>query len=778
LPPRIAESWRPTPPYLAHTIVGITILAPLLGGATQLWAQAVIAFAVGILLISFPPRKSLGPLPNFILCALLCISLTGFLPANWFPLPRWRIDLVQLGAQLPTTRSPQPWLSFQWVGFLLLGLAWTYYLLAFRWNEHRRKQACRLFGIGILVLAIMLIIAFVTKSRVPFWPNAPEFGFFPNRNQTSNVLGLGGVMIYALSLQSFVEGRKYWSVWLIVLAIICWALIINRSRSGIILFFVGAMALHFYFWKGMQARRRPLIAFGGIALLIALFIINGGTTLARFGLETAQLPENLRWSFYRDALGLIVNSSLLGNGLGNFRPLFAFSRSDSMIANEAAHPESDWLWSAVDLGWPAVIGILVLFGWWITKCRPFEPGTGRLLRVAALICGCGFAVHGIFDVSGHRPGALWPALFFASIAIHPKAEFVRTSAISIILRLVGVLLIAIGIWWMRSSIGFKSLPTTDEVERIKASVTAAIDRQDFASVPDLAAAGLRIAPLDWLLYYKRAIAEVATAKFREIALRDFAMARYLNRLWPDLCLHEGQVWLGAGDTDLAMDSWNECLRRAGDQAPNFYSDMLASANGNAAILDDLRQRAENNNALLVKFLRATGPFEFQMESTRLFADERQLGSFSPKQLSDFFSEWYKKGDRLELAEILRRHPQWQKFAWREMAHSLADYQDYKQAWDIVQQFQPPPQIPRFDSNQSVEKLGATFLFDRMNLQNGLRLYFAQMKHGQREAAFGTLSQLIALPGAPKYLSYLEARFWADDQDWAKAWKAWERFDSR
>jgi hypothetical protein len=512
-------------------------------------------------------------------------------------------------------------------------------------------------------------------------------------------------------------------------------------------------------------------------VLVALFLINGGATLARFGKETAEFfPTNLRWSFYRDAFDLVAGSSILGNGLGNFRALFGFSRFDSVTASEAAHPESDWLWLAVDLGWPAVLLVIALFAWWISKCRPFDAGTSRLLRVGGLICGCGFAVHGIFDVSGHRPGAFWPAVFLGSIAVHPGIACRSSKMVATFFRVVGVVLIAVGIWWMSTVFGLKSLPVANEVESIKAETTGAIDRGDYNSVPSLAQNGLRIAPLDWLLYYKRAIAEVVLFQSHDLAVRDFEIARYLNRLWPDLPLYEGEAWLSVNEPDLAIDAWSEALRRAGDRAPNFYADMLRMINGDPVLLDRLHGLAVKNNSLLIVYLRTAGPFEFQLESERLLSDQTQLASFSPGQLSQFFGQWYKKGDKLALAETLQQHPEWKKVAWRQLAQVYADYGDYRAACETAQQFEAAPQIALADSSAPIEKLGADFFMDRANVHNGLALYFAQLKQGQTEAALATLQQMIASPNSPKYLSYLEAQLWMQKQDWQKAWAAWARFD--
>ena len=415
-----------------------------MGGSTELWAQGILAIGAGLLFILSPPRRSLGLIPNLSFAALFLVALTAFLPVTWFSLPDWWLDMLKLGATLPGTRSPQPWLTLQWTCFLLLALTWMYYLAAFEWGRRQRETACVAFGVAILALAAALTASFLINRRIPFWPDAREFGFFPNRNQTSNVLGLGGVMIYGLGLQRFQENRKHWWLWFASLSLVCWALILNYSRAGIILFFFGALAVHVFWWIGTRERRRPLVAFGGLALLVALFLVDGGATLLRFGKETAEFlspSQNFRLLIYHDAIALISKSPLLGLGLGNFRPIFALNRNYSANISQAAHPESDWLWSAVDLG---VIGLLlglVLFVWWLKQCPPFNAGTSRLLRAAAMICGIAFAIHGIFDVSGHRLGALWPAIFFASIALHPGNEYRLSHVVPVIFRVIGAFLL-------------------------------------------------------------------------------------------------------------------------------------------------------------------------------------------------------------------------------------------------------------------------------------------------------------------------------------------------
>jgi hypothetical protein len=330
---------------------------------------------------------------------------------------------------------------------------------------------------------------------------------------------------------------------------------------------------------------------------------------------------------------------------------------------------------------------------------------------------------------------------------------------------------------MGTFFGFKLLPTADAVERIKTDITAAIDREDYTSVPSLAAAGLRIAPLDWLLYYKRGVADVALSRPRDLALRDFGAANYLNPLWPDLCLHEGQAWLAVGEVDLAIEAWAETLRRARDRAPNFYADMVGSVKGDPVMLDRLRQLADDNNALLITFLRAAGSFEFRIEAERLISENRQLRSFSSAELVQFFAEWYEKGDKLELAENLRAHPEWLKIGWKQLARVYADYQDYRQAYETVLKFIPPPNLSARNSDEPMERLAARFQVNQTDVENGLALYQAQIKNGQTDAALVTLQKLSAAERSPKYLSYLEAQLWAQNGQWKNAWEAVARFES-
>src|SRR5437588_5837133 len=242
-----------------YVVLALTALAPILGGCTKLWAAASLVAATVLLFLIAPPKRSLGIVPNIAFASVVALAFVAFLPSHWFPLPDWRSTLEKLGAKLPATVSAQPWLTLQSTLQFFLGLCWCYYLLAADWSLASRKRAWSFIALLIVGLSAGIIVANFLQVRIPFWPHTPEFGFFPNRNHSSNVLGIGGILVYALALDGFARRQRHWWIWIAALSLICWALILNYSRAAIILFGGGIVAWHLFWLTTSGNKRRSLI---------------------------------------------------------------------------------------------------------------------------------------------------------------------------------------------------------------------------------------------------------------------------------------------------------------------------------------------------------------------------------------------------------------------------------------------------------------------------------------------------------------------------------------
>ncbi|HEY4284303.1 MAG TPA: O-antigen ligase family protein [Chthoniobacterales bacterium] len=765
--------YRGSPRWPAGAIVVLTIAAPFLGGSTKLWAQTVIALAASSIFLMAPPRKSLGLGMNLLFVGFAILPLTEFLPANIFPAPAWRTTLTGFGIHLPNTVSPQPWITIQSACLLWLGLAWAYYLFSYDWDTNdSRENVWDGYCLGILGLAALLVTAYALKWRVPFWPNVPEFGFFPNRNQTSNVLSLGGIIIYANAFNNLERDRRRGWLWLGGLGLICWALILNYSRSGIILFFAGALAWHIW-WLTTRDRTEAIpqtIAWGPLAILLALLLFAGGETLVRLKQSTDffSTSENGRLLIQQDAFHLFQKSPLLGIGLGNFRSLFSAHRQLFVSDSEAIHPESDWLWVATEMGLLAPLLLAAGFVLWFWRCFPLELGTLRSMRRAAIICVIAFAVHGLFDVSGHRVGSMWPALLLAATALHPQVGRPARALLPFFFRAAGLGFIAIAAWWFGSSLNGSGPPSTATVQRVSTQIAAATEAGQYDRLLSLAEKGLDAAPLRWSFYYDRGLAEAFLNLPRGEILRHFAVARFLMPNWPNLYLKEGAVLLNIDETDAAFDIWKEGMERLSTPQA-FYSDMYPLVNDDPDLRERWRQLGQPNQSCILIFLQNATSAEFQIELNRIVAEDPELGQFTPAQLKILFAIWYRHGEKLSLAETLRAHPEWQQIGWRELSLIYADYQDYHQAYDILVRF-AGVQLPAVSPNESIDSLAIRFR--RAGGEgDGLQLARVEAQHGLVDDALAVITVLSSRPRPSPLVRCVEAELWARKQDWAKAWRA-------
>src|SRR5438067_702649 len=436
--------------WLNVAVPALPVLACFLGGATQKWSEGIVVALLGLMLLVQPPKVSWGLTLNLILLALLASAATAFLPAHLFLQPAWRAALVEdFGIQLPDTLSPQPWISLGCFLSFLAGLSWLYYVSTLDLDLRDVRTQLRVFAFGVACLTALCIALRAGQTALPFWHNERGFGPFPNRNQTANLFGLTAVVILACGQEDIRHGRKRWILWLIALALIIAGIVLDFSRAGVLLLvagsglWLGAFALR----KGSAAR----IALGVSVLLVLLtvMLLFGGQTFERFNLRAGDtgIGADLRWAIFRDALHLIAASPWCGIGLGNFDEVFAIFRDVSLTSARTIHPESDWFWLWVEAGWPAVVLVIIGIALFVRRVFPLREGTNQRFRVAALISALLFAAHGIVDVSGHRVGTAFTALFLFGLAVKRPVEFRRSSWVPIVFRAIGlVLLLAGGAW--------------------------------------------------------------------------------------------------------------------------------------------------------------------------------------------------------------------------------------------------------------------------------------------------------------------------------------------
>ena len=761
------------------TIALLPVLACFLGGATQKWEEGLVITVLGAYLLIRPPRFSLGAVTNLVLLTLFILSAVAFLPARWFFQPEWRAALVNdFGIQLPSTLTPQPWITLSYLVSFVAGLSWLYIVSTQDLGLHEVRFQLRLFTSGIALLAAICIALYLARTTLPFWHNEQDFGPFPNRNQTGDLFGLTAIVILACAQDDLRKRRKRWIVWILALVLIGAAIILNSSRSGIVILVAGSAV-----WLGALAFRQrfPWRLALGIPLLLLLLLLTalllfGGQTFERFHLGdfiSAGASTNFRWRIFHDTFRLIRDSPWCGIGFGNFESIFAIFRDASLGDPRALHPESDWLWLWTELGWPAVVLTIVGIAMFVSRVFPLRVGTNQGYRLATLIAALLFAIHGIVDVSGHQVGTVFAAIFLFGLSLHRPLCLKRSQWISILFRFVGLVLFAAGLSVVVAARSAKLLPGSVGVSSANQLSTPADRKGDHNETIALTTRALGWAPLDWQLYLTRAIAEVEL-KQNTNAVDDFRRARFLEPIAYEVPLAEGNAWL-ASRPMLVVTAWREALRRAGPLRPEVYASMLSDASLRIPEVSPfLEAIGLSEHDLALPYLDRLSDASFNRALAQLFRNDPNLQSFSETEKLALFVFWSERGDPEEISQAVEHHPEWVRYAWLGMAKYKANKNDFRAAYELTQRYGEPVALPRV-ANLSLQDLEERFAGAPNNYSIGYELYRAQMQDGRLDDALLTARHCSERPNSPAYFHFLEAQCWAEKQNWERAWNAWQAF---
>ena len=764
--------------------------------------------ALGGVLAVLPPRRSLGWGMGLVLGGLFLLSLTAFLPANWFFQPVWRAAMGEdFGAVLPGTLSPQPWLSAESVVVFAAGLSWFYLMGTVRWTDEERRRAAGVFAGGVVALAVAAVGLYRAGVHPTLWPSVRGFGPFPNRNQTADFYAVGALPVLACARAAWREGRKVaalaWLVgWLAVVA----AVFHSFSRAGMLLLFattavyLGVETFHrtrHHRVTGL-ARWRRLAMVASLALVLGSgLLIFGGETLARLHAGSTMTDGNtmsnaLRLSIYRDTAAMIAQSPWCGTGVNTFNEIFpTYRRLAIQNPQRVKHPESDWLWLAAELGWPGLLtmlaGVVVL----ARRVRPPKHGHDRPLRLAAVVGLAGFLAHSLVDVSGHRVGSVFAALFLVGLALPgsgvnakltedgqvPSPEGVKLTGW--MFRGIGVVFVAVGLCWLAEAGGTLRLPGDQSVERLKTEALEQSAARDFTGAYRSLTQALGWSPLDWRSYYMRGAVGAYGRRKVGATQADFQRSRYLEGVNASLPLDEAQVWAMVGQMPSAVNALLEACRRDPGNAANFIRPVYALGRRDPDFIDLLAAAIQRDPALIVAALQASEP----PDSAALIADVRRddpgLQRLDDAQKRTFFEMWALRGDALSLVVGMEAFPAWQSLGWRNWAEASAQVHTLDQACRIVQTHVAKPELPKEmamvggEEGQVKSPLLAASVVDEPN--DALKRYGAQMASGDRAAALTTVQRMTSQPGCPGYFYYLEATLETEAGSWDVGWAAWQKY---
>lgn len=760
----------------------IAIIACMLNAGSAI-SLALLTLFTGAGLLLAPPK---GQLPSFLRwCFFLCVVASAFslLPANWFgDLPKWRRSLVDdWGIPLSDSLSPQPALSLGGLLTLVTAGCWFFLILGSRLTESSRRLTLRGITIGIYLIAALALAQKFGWLNL-HWPlgsppNSIDLGPFSNRNHFSSLCAIGCVLGAGMAHDSFSQKSRTFLLYAAGILLPFSGIVINSSRAGLLLFFVGLTL-----WLTTGSVRRGFfrklavtasLVFGAASILI-VFGGGSGARLVESGLD--QATSGGRWSVYSESFALASNAPLTGIGIGNFNSVFALTHTLPNSTARFIHPESDWLWCWIEIGLVGLLPLALALLWLIFVSFPSSDSQkqhrphvlDRRLRTVACIGLLLAVIHGLVDVPLHRFGFSAVVLVLAACAIPGrKLKYDSHMAGRLSYRAIGLCLLTLGSTQV-AALRDQPLFTNESSSLVRKEQTQALvsSGKHFEALQSCNRA-LHFTPLDWSLYFQRGFLKLQLRIPSADALDDFNRARALEPKNFNLCQEEAALWLKF-EPNLAIVPWRSLLERS--KNASFYGSMLQLSYPHPALALNVRKLA-TTPAMLATILSNTPPGpDWNTALKNLLELDPNFTKIDLDQRKQVLALWQQRGDHDQLVALLESHPEWHTDSWPLLAEEYARKTEFEKAWNLQHKYAYASSPQEVSSGALFENLERNFALKPTDARLGVDLYFAQKKRGLLNEASRTLDRLQALPDPPSFLNLEKAALFAERKDFRRAYE--------
>lgn len=779
----LIEQKKDPPRFRAYALglAGVLILV-LLGGGHNVYALSLSLILPGLALFLRPPTRSPGVWLDRSALAFLVILLLAFLPQFYWPDPDWRVSAEEvLGIGLPPTLSIQPWSSLEaWI-CALAGFGWFYAACSWRINNPGRMWFFFLLCMAVAVLAAVVLWGNIKGVKYPSAEDSTHFSFFPNRNQTANLLAVGGLAAFGYAMCILRTRLLLPLIGFIAAMMTFLALVWGVSRAGVLLLLAGAVVWYFL---QIFSGRMPKAARLGLPLLLvafSVFIVSNSRVTERvmsFVASPEEWSNEFRSQIAMDCYHMICDAPLSGHGLGTFAAIFPQYREHSANYQRALHPESDLLWLAAESG---VLGLLLLLAFIIAyffRCRGLSRGKSGLYRLAALAPLLIFLMHSLVDVSGHRPGTMYFAILLAALAL-PKAKKDIPTLSPRTWRCIGGILMFFGILWAISGLTRLPLHSSVALANHEADIREGIEARDYNHGLESATAWVGQRPLDWRGYFQRATLTLADSGSRADAAADFRRARFAE---PDLgivAFEEGLVWIQY-DINRALGAWREVLFRNFDSREHVFRQMLREADRYPELKLGLARLSDLDTRFRVKFLVSQSGETFMREIRRDLDENEHLGQFSRQDRSSILLNWIFRGDRESAEAFLGENEKHLNRPWWLWSQLRKEQAKFEEAVKYIRSAIEAPALPKLPMDGvPLERLKREFSLTPGDIMKGtalLHVYIGQKDYQSIQDI--TTAMISDQKDAPHYVRYWNAESYFLLNDYIESWFAYERYLKR
>ena len=743
-------------------MVATMLLAVVLAGGRPLWAQGVVTLGIALLWLIWPPEKRPSKAILWMLSILAVVPLAAFVPVALTGAPSWREALALIPAITPSPFvTPQPWLVGQTWLLWLTGLALAGWCASQTWDHYNRETLARMFTGGMFVITAFAVYAFLTGSQPGLWTSQHEFGPFANRNQWGSLLGLSGIMALALLHQSVRHQEKRAMVfWALALALFAWSIVQNGSRGGLVVLVSGGFAYWMFFGLARKEYRYAAVAVSLVFVSFSLFSFGGGALLERF-VQLREMGEegfsnDARVQFYRMTRNLVGDAPITGFGLGNFEYVFPFYHDyEPFFDRRPVHPESSWLWLASEGGLLSVLAVAVAVCILIALGFQARRSRANTVRSAGMACALVMVINSFFEVSGHRLGTLFPAIFMASLCLPAAADRLAPAMSRFALRGIGLLLAVVAATWIAAGFGKVVLPAIQGTSGLQDAAGREHAAGNVAGAIELLREASRQRPLSNEIHWPLAAFLLEEKQYDE-AWNEFRAANAVLPYLSWMIDTEGYFWIPI-DPSRAAYAWNQALRRTmpGRRA-ELYGKYLRLAKDTPALRSLLlRLYPDNPEFEFVRMRLAEGAGVKRLP--RLLEKTNNL-SDAPETMVEPVMRYMLQYNQTELlAGVAEQNLRSKKLGWRVLAELASRENRQSEALEMHFQYGPRPTLPAPISRSDLRSIERAAALAPMDIATAVAYYQALEAARRHDDAFWQLRRIMEFPNAPAYIWYLAAQ---------------------
>jgi O-antigen ligase len=774
---------RGTSKPLLWIMVAIPLLAVSTCGTREPWALGSVAMLMGLCILLAPPRLSLPRLIFWPLVLAVFLSLGSFLPLSWFGKPAWRSDLESnFNLSLGSFLSPQPLVTLEGWFTLVLFAVWLGYCLTRGFGEKERQFIIRRLVLGFSIVAGVAIFYRYQNWLTPtFWRGEYDlliyFGPFPNRNHFSALAAVGCLLAFASMYDMWRRKSFQWVLYGLAIVPLFTAMLLNTSRSGLLIFFFGLAVWMFTATLRKGTLQSMAVAASVFMAVAAIFLTQGKDVIKRFtmnGSVLETLTNDGRWAILHDTFKMTEATPVFGIGIGNFEPIF--NLTSGLVSNLARvhHPESDWFWLLAEQGVPVFLLAIMLM---ITITRRFGPWRAReksgrrdrRLRTAAGTTVLMMVVLGLVDAPLRNIGLVTSAILLAGLAMRPTRQRLLSSLSPRFAQFGGALVCFImGSLWLLTASGKPLLPGNSAARLYAKEAEALSKRGDQVGALKQIGESLRIKPLEVDYHYARAVYKLQAGYPPQNAMEDFAISRKLESNLSQHCEQEAEAWSKFYPA-YSIPVLREAMRRNPARAPQNFRVAITYALANPELRPAVRELATEPKYLLDYLAHFHDPATFETGIEELLDMDPTLSGFNRSQQYHFFRIWYAFGDRAKVVRELEQNSSWRSQGWPILASHKASLGDFKGAYDLALNYLPAPTPLGPRLSEDLSQLKRNFLYNPTDMVRGLEYFQALKSKGQADEAFSVLNQVAELPNTPSLVFYEQALALAKRGDYAKAW---------